>query len=245
MTRIHVVNPNSTRAMTAQIERAALAAKSPGTLVMAVTAAGSPPSIEGFADEAQSVPAMLAAIRQAEREGVSAHVIACFDDPGLGAAREIASAPVIGICQAALQFAMTLAARFSIITTLPRSVPIIEDLVAAYGADRRCRRVRAVDMPVLALEADPATARARLLAETRRAVAEDGAEAIVLGCAGMAELCDWLSREAGVPVIDGVTAAVKLAEAMSGAGYRTSKVGAYAFPRDKAGDLRAPAGVPA
>lgn len=245
MMRIHVVNPNSTPSMTAQIERAALAAKNPQTTILAVTAAGSPPSIEGFADEAHSVPAMLSAIRRAEREGVSAHVIACFDDPGLGAAREIAAAPVIGICQAAVQFATTVAVRFSIVTTLPRSVPIIEDLVAAYGAGRQCRRVRAVDMPVLALEADPARARARLLAETRNAIAEDGAEAIVLGCAGMAELCEWLSREAGVPVIDGVTAAVKLAEAISGAGYRTSKVGAYAFPRDKEGDLLVQVSVPA
>lgn len=245
MMRIHIVNPNSTQAMTAQIERAALAARNPQTTIRAVTAAGGPPSIEGFADEAHSVPAMLDAIRRAERDGVSAHIIACFDDPGLGAAREVAAAPVIGICQAALQIAMTVAARFSIVTTLPRSVPIIEDLVASYGAGRHCRRTRAVDMPVLALEADPVAARTRLLAETRRAMIEDGAEAIVLGCAGMAELCEWLSRESGVPVIDGVTAAVKLAEAISGAGYRTSKAGAYAFPRDKSGDLLAQVGVPA
>lgn len=235
--RIHVINPNSTAAMTRTIADAARMAASPGTDIDAETGMGTPPSIEGYRDEAMAVPALLAAILRAEARGADAHVIACFDDPGLAAAREVATAPVIGICQAALQVAMTISTRFSVITTLPRSVPVIEDLVAAYGAAHRCRRVRAVDMPVLALDADPATARARLFEETRLAMDQDRAEAIVLGCAGMTDLCDWLSQTAGIPVIDGVTAATRLAEALAGAGYRTSKAGAYAYPRDKSADM--------
>ena len=237
MIRIHVINPNSTASMTAQVARAAEAVRAEGTIIDAATGIGSPASIEGYADEAMSVPSMLSAIRAAEARGATAHVIACFDDPGLAAAREIATGPVVGICQAAVQVAVTIASRFSVITTLPRSVPVIEDLVAHYGASGRCRKVRAVDLPVLSLEADPAIARERLLSEARAAIREDGVDAIVLGCAGMAELCDWLTKEAGVPVIDGVTAAVKLAEALAGGGFRTSKAGAYAFPRDKSADL--------
>ncbi|MEI2298803.1 aspartate/glutamate racemase family protein [Ensifer sp. MJa1] len=235
--RIHVINPNSTVSMTAQIARAAEAARSEGSVIDAQTAADTPASIEGYCDEAMAVPAMLAAIRSVEERGASAHVIACFDDPGLAAAREVACGPVIGICQAAVQVAMTVATRFAVITTLPRSVPVIEDLVVHYGAGSRCRRVRAVDLPVLALEADPQSARMKLLNEARAAIREDGVDAIVLGCAGMAELCAWLSRETGVPVVDGVAAAVKLAEALASAGFRTSKAGAYATPRDKSGDL--------
>lgn len=234
--RIHVINPNSTLAMTRTIADAARSAASPGTEIDACTAVGTPPSIEGYRDEAMAVPAMLAAIIEAEGNGAQAHVIACFDDPGLSAAREVAAGPVIGICQAAVQVATTLAARFTVITTLPRSVPVIEDLIAAYGANHRCRRVRAVDMPVLALEADPEGTRNRLLAEARLAMAQDSAELIVLGCAGMSDLCKWLSEQIGIPVIDGVTAATRLAEAMIGAGYRTSKAGAFAFPRDKTAD---------
>ena len=237
MIRIHVINPNSTASMTDQIVRAAEAVRLEGFVIDAETAMGTPASIEGYTDEARAVPAMLAAIRAAEKRGASAHVIACFDDPGLAAAREVATGPVIGICQAAVQVAMTVATRFAVITTLPRSVPVIEDLVAQYGAASRCRRVRAVDLPVLALEADPKNARAKLLDEARTAIREDGVDAIVLGCAGMAELCEWLSREAGVPVIDGVVAAVKLAEALASGGFRTSKAGAYAYPRDKSGDV--------
>lgn len=184
---------------------------------------------------------MLAAIRAAESGPTppAAIVIACFDDPGLLAARELARAPVLGIAQSAIQVAMVISARFSIITTLPRSVPVIEDLVQAYGAGHTCRKVRSVDVPVLALDASPDQAFARLVAEGRKAITEDGAEAIVLGCAGMAEMCANLSQTLGLPVIDGVVAAVKLAEALASGGFATAKAGSLAYPRDKTGDKSA------
>jgi allantoin racemase len=234
MTRLLLINPNATRSMTEQALRAARRVAHAGTRIEGATCAGAPLSIEGYCDEAMSVPAMLQAIRQGEAEGIQAYVIACFDDPGLNAAREVASGPVIGICQAAVQVATTIATRFSVVTTLPRSVPLIEDLVRHYGAGHACRRVRAVDLPVLALEARPDEAEARLLSEIRAARDHDGAEAVVLGCAGMSELCDRLTRLTRLPVIDGVAAAVKLAEGLVGAGYATSKIGAYAWPRVKA-----------
>ena len=233
--RIHVINPNATVSMTDLIGRAARRVAAVGTQIDLVTAHATPVSIEGYADEALSVPAVLAAIRKAEAQGAAAHVIACFDDPGLHAAREVAAAPVLGICQAAVQVAMLLSARFSVVTTLPRSVPIIEDLVESYGAGRRCRKVRAIDLPVLTLEEDPLRAERLLASEIRAARVQDGAEAVILGCAGMADLCERLTEETGVLVIDGVTAAVKQAEALIGTGYRTSKLGGYAWPRVKTG----------
>ncbi|UYV38015.1 aspartate/glutamate racemase family protein [Rhodobacteraceae bacterium D3-12] len=233
--RVHVINPNSTVSMTAQIGRAARRAASADTEIDLVTATGTPASIEGYADEALAVPALLAAIRAAEKAGADAHVIACFDDPGLSAAREVAGAPVIGICQAGVQVAQTLATRFSIVTTLPRSVPIIEDLVDSYGATRHCRRVRSVDLPVLTLETEADSAYALIAAEVRAARDLDGAEAVVLGCAGMAEWCEKLTAETSVPVIDGVTAAVRTAEALIGMKYRTSKLGGFAWPLTKIG----------
>ncbi|WP_054308374.1 aspartate/glutamate racemase family protein [Mesorhizobium sp. 1M-11] len=230
---IRLINPNSTASMTGQALDSALKVASAGTRVTAVNPAGTPVSIEGSVDEALSVPAMLSEIRKGEAQGVDAYVIACFDDPGLHAAREIARGPVIGICQAAVQVAMTISRRFSVVTTLPRSVPIIEDIVQAYGAGHHCRAVHAIDLPVLGLEEDPETAE-RLLRETiERAKAEDRAEAIILGCAGMSSLCERLTAATGVPVIDGVTAALKIAEALVGAGYATSKVSAYDYPRPK------------
>ncbi|THD80831.1 aspartate/glutamate racemase family protein [Aliigemmobacter aestuarii] len=237
-----ILNPNSTASMTDTIAATARRVALPGSRIVAVTGSGTAPaSVEGHADAAFAIPAMLAAIRLAEAGGAppDAIVIACFDDPGLLAAREIACAPVVGIAQAAMQVAMLISARFSIVTTLPRSVPIIEELAHVYGAGNACRRVRSVDIPVLALESAPDAAFARLVAEGRRALAEDGAEAIVLGCAGMAEMCGKLSHALGVPVIDGVVAAVKLAEALAGGGFSTSKAGSLAYPRNKAADAPA------
>jgi allantoin racemase len=231
--KILVINPNSTASMTALIGESARLSAFPGTQIEAVNPSGTPASIEGHADEALSVPAMLDLIRAGEARGIDAYVIACFDDPGLAAAREIAAGPVIGICHASVQVVTTIATRFSIVTTLPRSVPIIEDLVESYGAGSRCRAVRSVDLPVLALEADPATAEARLIREIEAARDIDGAEAVVLGCAGMSDLCERLQRRTGVPVIDGVRAAIKLAEGLVGGGYATSKIGAYDYPRAK------------
>lgn len=232
---IHLVNPNSTAAMTARAQAAAEAVASAGTRFLAVNPPATPVSIEGHADEAISVPAMLALIAEAEATGAAAHVVACFDDPGLGAAREIATGPVIGLCQAAVQVATTIAARFSVVTTLPRSVPIIEDLVAAYGAGHQCRRVRSAELPVLALEDDPANAYRDILSQIRAARDQDGAEAVILGCAGMADLARRLSAESGLTVIEPVAAAVRLAEALAGGGFRTSKIGAYAYPNPKHG----------
>ncbi|MDO5703584.1 MAG: aspartate/glutamate racemase family protein [Paracoccus sp. (in: a-proteobacteria)] len=234
---IHLLNPNSTASMTEKAREAAVAVAAPGTRIIAANPAGTPVSIEGYADEAMALPAMLTAIRRAEADGVNAHVIACFDDPGLKAAREIASGPVIGICQAAVQVAMTISARFSVVTTLPRSVPIIEDLIVEYGASHCCRRVRAADLPVLALEDDGAHAADLIAAEIDAARDNDRAEAVILGCAGMADLAAQLQLRCGLPVIDGVVAAVKLAEAMAGGGFATSKIGAYALPRVKPGSV--------
>jgi allantoin racemase len=93
--------------------------------------------------------------------------------------------------------------------------------------------VRAVDLPVLTLEADPLFAREKIAQEIAAAMREDRCDAIVLGCAGMSDHCAWLQRDCGLPVIDGVVAAVKFAEALVGAGYATSKAGAYARPLAK------------
>lgn len=237
--QLFVYNPNSSQAMTALIARSAKSAASAGVRIVADCALPPvPPSIEGHHDEAVAVPPMLDALRRAEAQGAAAHVIACFDDPGLGAAREVVANPVIGIAQAAMQTACMLASRFTIITTLPRSVPIIEDLGHRYGMTHALRRVRAVDLAVLALEADPEHARQLLHSEILAARDIDRADAVILGCAGMSDMCDALSRDTGLPVIDGVHAAVRLAEALAGGGYQTAKTGAYAWPRDKSKDLQ-------
>lgn len=231
--RLAVVNPNTTAAMTARIGAAARAVAAPGTEILASNPEMGPVSIEGYYDEAFSMPGLLAEIARAEAAGADAHVIACFDDTGLEAARSLAGAPVIGIGEAAFHMASLLAHRFSVVTTLSRSIPAIETNLLKYGLDRRCARVRASEVPVLELDDPASDAVARIGTEIERAKVEDHAEAIVLGCAGMADLAAELSRRHGLPVVDGVAAAVKLAEGLAALGLRTSKRGGYAAPRAK------------
>jgi len=227
---LNIVNPNTTATMTATIAQAAARVARPGTRIRAVESALGPPSIEGAYDDAFAVPGLIARIREGEGEGASAHIIACFDDTGLDAARSVATAPVVGIGEAAFHLATLLAHRFAVVTTLSRSITVIEDNLARYGLARRCVRVRASDVAVLELE-DPASgARNKIATEIARALGEDGAEAIVLGCAGMADLAASLSAEFAVPVIDGVAAAVMLAEGLAALGLKTSRRGGYAHP---------------
>ena len=228
--KILVVNPNTTASMTAKIGAAARAVASPGTEIIATNPEHGPVSIEGYYDEVFSMPGLLIEIAKGEAQGVDAHIAACFDDTGLEAARALATAPVIGIGEAAFHMASLLAHRFSVITTLGRSIPAIETNLLKYGLDRRCAKVRAAEVPVLALEDPASDARARIDAEIRAALEHDRCEAIVLGCAGMADLAQALSKAHGVPVLDGVACAVKLAEGLASLGLRTSKRGGFAVP---------------
>ena len=224
--KLRIVNPNTTEAMTDGIARAARAVAAAGTVIEAVTSSTGPVSIEGYYDEALSLPGLLKEIAAGEAAGADAHIIACFDDSGLDAARQLASGPVIGIGEAAMHAATLIAHRFTVVTTLSRSISALETNVLKLGFDRRAR-VRASDVAVLELEREGSDARARIDAEIRRAIAEDRAEAIVLGCAGMSLLAADLSKAHGLPVIDGVGAAVKLAEMLVALGLKTSKIGGY------------------
>lgn len=210
--KIHVINPNSTASMTAKIEVAARTAAGPGVTILASNPVDSPASIEGYADEALSVPPLMELVKASDAD---AFVLACFDDSGLDACRAVTPKPVVGICEAAMTVASIIATRFSVVTTVPVAIPIIEDLAHRYGKTRQLRRVRSAQIRVLALE-EGQDAAARVRAEVLRAVEEDGIDAVILGCAGMADLADALTSEVGMPVIDGVVAGVRLAAALAG-----------------------------
>jgi allantoin racemase len=229
--RIKVINPNTTRSMTETIAAAARAVAASGTEIIAATSRSGAVSIEGHYDEALSIFGLIDEIT--ERPAADAYIIACFGDPGLLAAREITASPVLGIAEAAMHAASFVTTGFSVVTTLERTRIIAEHLVRNYGMEHHCRKVRATDLPVLELENPASNARALILAECQRAIAEDGSGALVLGCAGMADLARFLEDKLQVPVIDGVAAAVKFAEALVGLGLKTSKRGDLAFPLPK------------
>ncbi|HSH56583.1 MAG TPA: aspartate/glutamate racemase family protein [Halomonas sp.] len=230
---LHIINPNTTAGMTATIGEAARRVCAPDTRITATHPSHGPVSIESHFDEAISVVGVLEEILNGEKDGADAYIIACFGDPGLLAARELTQAPVIGIAEAAFHMATLISTRFSVVTTLARTGIIAEHLLDQYGFSHHCRRVRAAEIPVLDLESDGDAALTRIIEECKRARDEDQIGAIVLGCGGMADLTDTISREVGLPVVEGVTAAVKLAEALTGLRLGTSKHGDLAFPRPK------------
>ncbi len=231
--KILLVNPNTTSSMTDKAGAAARMVAASGTEIIAVNPEYGPISIEGYYDEVFSIPGLLEEVRKGEASGCQGTVIACFDDTGLDAARCIASGPVVGICEAAMHIASLLSNSFSIVTTLRRSIPALEELTVKYGMSRKCHRIRAAEVPVLELENPDSEATKLIRVEIQKALDDDRSEAIVLGCAGMVDLAAELSEEFGVPVIDGVSAAVKLVESLVALGLQTSKLNGYAYPRSK------------
>ncbi len=231
--KLLLVNPNTTSSMTDKAGEAARMVAASGTEIIAVNPEYGPISIEGYYDEVFSIPGLLEEVRKGEASGCQGTVIACFDDTGLDAARCIASGPVVGICEAAMHIASLLANSFSIVTTLRRSIPALEELTVKYGMSRKCHRIRAAEVPVLELENPDSEATKLIRIEIQKALDDDRSEAIVLGCAGMVDLAAELSEEFGVPVIDGVSAAVKLVESLVALGLQTSKLNGYAYPRSK------------
>ncbi len=230
-----MINPNTTWSMTKLIADSARSVAGPDVQVDAVSPSMGPVSIESHYDEALAVPGILAEISLGEEGGVDGYVIACFGDPGLEAARELARGPVVGIAEAAMRTATYLGRSFSVVTTLGRTRGRAWDLAETYGVSALCRGVHACEIPVLDLESS-LDARERIVTACREALARDGSDVIVLGCAGMADLCEHVSRAVGAPVVDGVAAATLTVEGLVRMGLRTSAVEEFASPRPKSYD---------
>jgi len=226
--RILVVNPNTTETMTALIEKYARAAVGPGVLVDAVNPTDGPVAIESHVDEVLAAPGVVEAVRDGERAGYDGFVVACFGDPGLDAAREVASGPVVGIAEAAMRTATYLGRSFSVVTTLGRMVGPTRDLVRRYGLADQCAGVHACEIPVLEL-ADPASTQV-LAGACLEALTADGSEVVVLGCAGMADQVPVLTERLGVPVVDGVAAGTATVAALVRLSQRMAALGEYAAP---------------
>ncbi len=213
--KLLLANPNSTDSMTEKVRLTAMALLPDNADVVAMTNKSGPASIQGPEDGELAVPGMLNDIRRAIECGVDAVVIACFDDTGIEQARQLSPVPVIGIGQAAYHLSMLRGWRFSVVTTLSVSIPVLEQNIQKFGVYPYCCQVRASEVPVLDLEKPGSEAQRRISEEISRAVDEDRCDAIVLGCAGMTDLARTLSDEHQIPVIDGVAAATCLAYSLA------------------------------
>lgn len=243
MTRIMLLNPNTTAEMTRDMERQARRFARVDTEIEGVTAIVGAPSVEGHYEEQFAIMSFLHTIkaRASEFDGV---MLACFGDPGLFACRELSPVPVVGIAEAAMLMACTVAYRFSIITVLPRVKPGVANAVRLHGLEHRCASIRTTPLSVLDCERDPVRAVRELSAAAQAAVMEDGADAILLGCGGMGPLDEQIAASVDVPVIDGLVCAVKMLEGLHDYGLRTSRAAAFMEPEAKPFvDVVVPVGV--
>lgn len=231
--RILVINPNTTQSMTEHLRRELAQVKGPDTELTVVNPEHGPVSIESAYDEAMAIPPTLELVKQAEKDGYDAVVLACFSDPGLEAARELVSIPVVGIEEAALHIAAMLGHKFSIMTARRQRAPGKVEHVAMRGLASKLASVRPLEMSVLEMDAEPERAKARILQEAGAAVRQDGAEVIILGCAGLAGYSAEMERVLGVTVLDPSPAALKMAELLVSLKLKHSKRGLYAFPPPK------------
>jgi allantoin racemase len=173
-----------------------------------------PASIESAYDEELAATWILEKVKEAEESGFDAVIIDCMGDPALNAARELVTIPVIGPCRASMAIASTLCDRFSVITVLRRLLPLFRRKAKEYGFESKLASVRSVEVPVLELEEKKGEVKAKLLAESRKAIEEDEADTIILGCTGMIGMAEELQKVLGVPVIDPSIASLKLAESL-------------------------------
>jgi allantoin racemase len=229
--RILVINPNTSVTMTAEIDAAARAAAAPGTEIVAQAPYFGAAAIDSAAESYLSAVGVMDIVARMQDGGTfdfDAVILAGFGEHGKDALQEMLSVPVFDIAECAAHIAHLVGRRYAVVTTLARSIAPIEDRLALAGLDAHCASVRACGWGTAEIDADPAAAVVAIVAEAARAVDEDGADVICLGCAGMAGVTSAISAKLGVPAIDGVAAAVGLAQAVVNLGLSTSKAGVYA-----------------
>jgi allantoin racemase len=220
--RLSVINPNSDSAVTDYLRVATTRVLPGGSSVEAVDCPQSPPVIETALDDVLAAPAVVAAARRAGDP--DAFLIGCFGDPAVSALRELTAAPVVGLGEAALTEASLVTSRFGVITTLDRGIPALWSQLDRAGVAGACAGIRAVESA-----AEDEDLLSRLTGQGRRLLA-DGADGLVLACAGFGHCRERMAAALDVPVCDGIGVGACLAYGLSASGTRTSKRGGYAWP---------------
>ena len=231
--KIFVINPNTSVIMTDHMREELVRIKRSDTELTVVCPDKGPDTIESAYDEAFAIPPTLDLVKKANQEGYDAVILACFSDPGLEAAKEISQIPVIGIEESSLHMAAMLGAKFSVMTPRKQRIPSKREHVHMRGLEHFLASVRSLDLSVAETDADPEKTKRRVFEVAKKAVEEDGAEVIILGCAGMAGYAPEIEKKLNVKVVDPSAVALKVAEAMVDLGLVHSKVGLFSAPPEK------------
>jgi len=234
MARIQVIVPVGTPMWNEPVAQVMEEHKAQGTQIDVQYLPQGPDSLEFGYDKAVAELPTVHAAERAEEGGFDGVIIYCFADPGLAAARESLSIPVVGLCEPSLHIASLLGDRFTIILAgdpqrFVSKRAVVLQRVRGYGFAHKCASIRSLGVPVLALEAQQDEKIRRLVSEARAAVEEDGADTIVLGCGGILHLEPEVLSDVGVPIIVPAVAALKLCEGLIRMRVRQSKL-TYATP---------------
>lgn len=197
----------------------------PGTEVRVLDVPTGPASIESAYEEMLAIPATLDLIMSCEKDGFDAVIIGCFGDPGLEAARELVSIPVMGPCESSMLVAASLGHKFSVLTIFDSLIAGQEHLASRVGVRDKLASVRATGIPVLELMNDPPATLKRLTTVARACVEQDRADAFLFGCMTMSflDMGDAVSAAVGAPAVNAAKAALKHAESLVSMGLAHSK----------------------
>lgn len=211
--RLLVLNPNTNPEVTHKVLQVAAPFAGAALRIDVANPPSGPLSIENDAQRAEAEREVLAMLRGLPAPMPDVIVLACFDDLALEGARALTARPVVGTCEAGIAAVRAHSARFAIVTTVHDAVPGIRVLMQRYGAGAQAT-VRAAGIGVADAASAGAQALERIVQSARAAIDEDGAQAILLASGGLTGLAPALARRLGVPVIDGVQAAIARAVAL-------------------------------
>ena len=219
--KILIINPNSDLEMTASIQKTAENFSNSEYEVICESSPGSPPFIETHEDQIKTAPGMIQLVRKNENL-CDAFIVACHCDPNLDVIKEITTKPVVGIGEASMKIASMLGHRFSVLSSDKHAIPNKETLIQKYNLQNSLASVRAPEKKM-----ENSTVEEKFLQVAQKAIEEDMAEVIVLGCAGMTGLAETIQHELGIPVLDGVVCGLIIASGLVKSNISTSKIGKY------------------
>lgn len=230
--RIKVVIPGATDYYDEKVKEDFGKVARPDTEISVVSLKRGPVRIEDHYDESFGIPFALEEMKKAEEEGYDAIIIFCAADPGLAAAKELLTIPVVGLLESSLHLAAMLGHKFSVLTPVKEGLTLAMHRARAYRLEDRLASVRDINLRVKDLEKDIEVLKKRLLDVGRRCVEEDGADVIVFGCGGIRGVAEWLQDQLKIPVIEPGPVAVKTAEMLVDLKLAQSKK-AYMKPLEK------------
>jgi Asp/Glu/hydantoin racemase len=230
--KILIANPNTSSGVTDRLLAAGRLVASRGTELLPMTASYGVPYIATRAEAAIGAAAALEML--AERRGkIDAAIVAAFGDPGLGGARELFDFPVVGMAEAAMLVACMLGRSFGIVSFSRSLEPWFAEIVAWHGLSGRCAAIRTLDESFRSIDDVQEEKEAVLVELAQRTVKENAADVVILAGAPLAGLANKIRDRVDVPLVDGIQAAVVMAEGLVRLEPRKAVAGTFRRPGPK------------